>query len=33
VKTHLTNIFQKLGTRDRVGVVMYALGHALTPAA
>src|SRR5262249_16569379 len=25
VKTHLTNIFQKLGVRDRVGLVMYAL--------
>ena len=24
VKTHLTNIFQKLGVRDRVGLVMYA---------
>jgi DNA-binding NarL/FixJ family response regulator len=31
VKTHLTNIFQKLGVRDRVGLVMYALQHGLTP--
>ena len=31
VKTHLTNIFQKLGVRDRVGLVMYALKHGLTP--
>jgi DNA-binding NarL/FixJ family response regulator len=23
VKTHLTNIFQKLGVRDRVGLVMF----------
>lgn len=30
VKTHLTNIFQKLGVRDRVGLVMYALKHNLT---
>ena len=30
VKTHLTNIFQKLGVRDRVGLVMYALKHGLT---
>ena len=30
VKTHLTNIFQKLGVRDRVGLVMYALRHNLT---
>ena len=29
VKTHLTNIFQKLGVRDRVGLVMYALRHNL----
>ena len=29
VKTHLTNIFQKLGVRDRVGLVMYALKHGL----
>ena len=29
VKTHLTNIFQKLGVRDRVGLVMYALRHGL----
>jgi len=33
VKTHLTNIFQKLGVRDRVGLVMYALRHGLTEAA
>jgi two-component system response regulator DegU len=33
VKTHLTNIFQKLGVRDRVGLVMYALKHNLTAAA
>jgi len=32
VKTHLTNIFQKLGVRDRVGLVMYALKHGLTGA-
>jgi two-component system response regulator DegU len=30
VKTHLTSIFQKLGVRDRVGLVMYALRHGLT---
>ena len=33
MKTHLTNIFQKLGVRDRVGLVMYALRHGLTAAA
>jgi DNA-binding NarL/FixJ family response regulator len=33
VKTHLTNIFQKLGVRDRVGLVMYALKNNLTQAA
>ena len=33
VKTHLTNVFQKLGVRDRVGLVMYALRHGLTKAA
>ena len=33
VKTHLTNIFQKLGVRDRVGLVMYALRNGLTQAA
>jgi DNA-binding NarL/FixJ family response regulator len=33
VKTHLTNIFQKLGVRDRVGLVMYALHHGLASAA
>ena len=33
VKTHLTNIFQKLGVRDRVGLVMYALRHGLTSGA
>ena len=33
VKTHLTNIFQKLGVRDRVALVMYALRHGLTKAA
>src|SRR5439155_1347819 len=33
VKTHLTNIFQKLGVRDRVGLVMFALRHGLTRAA
>lgn len=33
VKTHLTNIFQKLGVRDRVGLVMYALKHNLNSAA
>jgi len=32
VKTHLTNIFQKLGVRDRVGLVMYVLRHGLTGA-
>ncbi len=32
VKTHLTNIFQKLGVRDRVALVMYALRHGLTGA-
>jgi len=32
VKTHLTNIFQKLGVRDRVGLVMYALRHGLAGA-
>jgi DNA-binding NarL/FixJ family response regulator len=32
VKTHLTNIFQKLGVRDRVGLVMYALRHGLSDA-
>ncbi|MFN8543286.1 MAG: response regulator transcription factor [Candidatus Binatia bacterium] len=33
VKTHLTNIFQKLGVRDRVGLVMFALRRGLTQAA
>ncbi len=33
VKTHLTNIFQKLGVRDRVGLVMFALRRGLTRAA
>ena len=33
VKTHLTNVFQKLGVRDRVGLVMYALKHGLAGAA
>jgi len=33
VKTHLTSIFQKLGVRDRVGLVTYALRHGLTRAA
>jgi two-component system, NarL family, response regulator DegU len=33
VKTHLTNIFQKLGVRDRVGLVMYAMRNGLTEAA
>jgi DNA-binding NarL/FixJ family response regulator len=33
VKTHLTNIFQKLGVRDRVGLVMYALRHGLASGA
>ena len=33
VKTHLTNVFQKLGVRDRVGLVMYALRHGLTSGA
>ena len=32
VKTHLTNVFQKLGVRDRVGLVMYALKHGLAGA-
>jgi len=32
VKTHLQNIFQKLGVRDRVALVMYALQHGLTQA-
>jgi len=31
VKTHLTNIFHKLGVRDRVGLVMYALKKGLAP--
>ena len=30
VKAHLQNIFQKLGVRDRVALVMYALQHGLT---
>jgi two-component system response regulator DegU len=30
VKTHLQNNFQKLGVRDRVALVMYALQHGLT---
>jgi DNA-binding NarL/FixJ family response regulator len=29
VKTHLTNVFQKLGVRDRVGLVMFALRNGL----
>jgi len=33
VKTHLTNIFQKLGVRDRVGLVMYALRTGLSSGA
>ena len=33
LKTHLTNIFQKLGVRDRVGLVMFALRRGLTRAA
>ena len=33
VKTHLQNIFQKLGVRDRVALVMYALQHGLTEGA
>jgi DNA-binding NarL/FixJ family response regulator len=33
VKSHLTSIFQKLGVRDRVGLVMYALRHDLGQAA
>jgi two-component system, NarL family, response regulator DegU len=32
VKAHLQNIFQKLGVRDRVALVMYALQHGLTQA-
>lgn len=32
VKTHLTNIFHKLGVRDRVGLVMYALKKGIAPA-
>lgn len=31
VKTHLTNIFHKLGVRDRVGLVMYALKKGIAP--
>jgi DNA-binding NarL/FixJ family response regulator len=33
VKSHLTSIFHKLGVRDRVGLVMYALRHDLGQAA
>ena len=33
VKTHLTNIFQKLGVRDRVALVMFALRNGLTEGA
>jgi DNA-binding NarL/FixJ family response regulator len=32
VKTHLTNIFQKLSIRDRVELTLYALRHGLTAA-
>jgi DNA-binding NarL/FixJ family response regulator len=32
VKAHLQNIFQKLGVRDRVALVMYALQRGLTQA-
>jgi len=32
VKTHLTNVFQKLGIRDRVALTVYALRHGLTEA-
>ena len=30
VRTNLTSVFQKLGVRDRIGLVMYALRHSLT---
>jgi two-component system response regulator DegU len=30
VRTNLTSVFQKLGVRDRIGLVMYALRHGLT---
>lgn len=33
VRTNLTSVFQKLGVRDRIGLVMYALRHGLTAAA
>lgn len=33
VRTNLTSVFQKLGVRDRIGLVMYALRHGLTVAA
>ena len=29
VRTNLTSVFQKLGVRDRIGLVMYALRHGL----
>ena len=32
VKTHLNNVFQKLGVRDRVALAMYAFRHGLVPA-
>jgi DNA-binding NarL/FixJ family response regulator len=32
VRTNLTSVFQKLGVRDRIGLVMYALRHGLTAA-
>jgi len=33
VRTNLTSVFQKLGVKDRIGLVMYALRHGLTAAA
>jgi len=33
VRTNLTSVFQKLGVRDRIGLVMYALRHGLTAVA
>jgi two-component system response regulator DegU len=33
VRTNLTSVFQKVGVRDRIGLVMYALRHGLTAAA
>jgi len=33
VKVYLSRLFQKLGVKDRIGLVMYALRHGLTAAA